>query len=193
MSQAQKMKSALNKLVIPKLLEQGFEGEYPHYKKIYDDRIELLSFQTNKWGNSFTVEVSTVFLPSSNRDSNVIGSEIPPIEELNVWNTNNRYRLDGTFDGWFYYTDVYQSTINPEFYNAVSETKAKTYVPQRYEKLVQKADDELYAKICAEVNKQMQDAYKWWDEFNKNPKRIVRRERLKERALRIKRFIRGAR
>lgn len=193
MSQAQKMKSALNKLVIPKLLEQGLEGKYPHYKKIYDDRIELLSFQTNKWGNSFTVEVSTVFLPSSNRDSNVIGSEIPPIEELNVWNTNNRYRLDGTFDGWFYYTDVYQSTINPEFYNAVSETKAKTYVPQRYEKLVQKADDELYAKICAEVNKQMQDAYKWWDEFNKNPKRIVRRERLKERGLRIKRFIRGAR
>lgn len=190
MSQSQKMRAALNKLVIAKLLKRGFVGKYPHYKKIYDDRIELLTFETNKWGNSFTVEVSTVFLPSSNRDNNIIGSEIPPIEELTVWNTSNNYRLDGMFDGWFYYTDVYEENIfSKPTYNAVSETKAKTYVPQRYEKLVQKADDETYAKICDEINKQMEDAYKWWDAFNKNPKRTVRRERLKERLLWIKKFI----
>lgn len=182
MSQSQKMRSALNNLVIPKLLDRGFEGKYPHYKKIYDDRIELLTFETNKWGNSFTIEVSTVFLPSSNRDSNVIGSEIPPVEELNVWNTSNSYRLKGMFDGWFYYTDVYEKNIfSKPTYNAVSETNAKTYEPQQYEKLVQKADDEIYVKVCEEVNKQMEEAYKWWDSFNKNPQRTVRRERLKER------------
>lgn len=190
MAQAQKMRAALKKLVIPNLLEKGFEGKYPHYKKIYDDRIELLSFDTNKYGNSFTVEVSTVFLPSSKRNNNFCDSKNKDYDNATVWDTNYRYRLKGMFDGWFYYTDVYQSTINPGFYNAVSETKAKTYVPQRYEKLVQKADDEIYAKVCAEVNKQMEDAYKWWDLFNKNPKKIIVRERFDEKIRQIKRFFR---
>ncbi len=190
MSQSQKMKSALNKLVIPKLLERGFEGKYPHYKKIYDDRIELLSFETNKWGNSFTVEISTVFLPSSKRNNNFCDSKNKDYDNATVWDTNYRFRLKGMFDGWFYYTDVYEENIfSKPTYNAVSETKAKTYVPQRHEKFVQKADDELYAKICDEVNRQMEEAYKWWDSFNKNPKRTIRHERLKERLLWIKRFI----
>lgn len=168
MSQSQKMRSALNKLVIPKLLERGFEGKYPHYKKIYDDRIELLVFDTNNWGNSFIVEISTVFLPSSKRKNNFSDSKNKDYDNATVWDTNLRYRLKGMFDGWFYYTDVYQSTTNPEFFNAVSETKAKTYVPTRYEKLVQKADDEIYVKVCEEVNKQMENAYKWWELFYKN-------------------------
>lgn len=168
MSQSQKMKSALNKLVIPNLLDRGFEGKYPHYKKIYDDRIELLTFQTNKWGNSFTVEVSTVFLPSSKRNNNFCDSKNKDYDNATVWDTNYRYRLKGMFDGWFYYSDVYEDCLFSNTYNGVSETKAKTYVPQWYEKLVQKADDEIYAKVCAEVNKQMENAYKWWDLFYKN-------------------------
>ena len=45
MSQSQKMRKALDNFVIPNLIEKGFTGEYPHYKKVYDDRIELLVFQ----------------------------------------------------------------------------------------------------------------------------------------------------
>lgn len=131
-SQSQKMRTALKKLVIPNLLEKGFVGEYPHYKKTYDDRIELLSFDTNKWGNSFTVEISTVFLPSSKRDNNFSDSKNKDYNNATVWDTNYRYRLRGMFDGWFSY------------------------------------DDEFYDKVCDEVNKQMEDAYKWWDLFYKN-------------------------
>lgn len=68
MSQSQKMQKALYEYVIPNLTAKGFIGKYPHYKKLYEDRIELLVFQTNNLGNSFTVEVSTVFLPESKRD-----------------------------------------------------------------------------------------------------------------------------
>ncbi len=126
------MRTALKKLVIPNLLEKGFVGEYPHYKKTYDDRIELLSFDTNKWGNSFTVEISTVFLPSSKRGNNFSDSKNKDYNNATVWDTNYRYRLRGMFDGWFSY------------------------------------DDEFYDKVCDEVNKQMEDAYKWWDLFYKN-------------------------
>ena len=169
MSQSQKMKNALIKYVIPTLTNKGFVGNYPHYKKIYNDRIELLVFQTNKWGNSFTVEISTVFLPSRNRDSNFSSGEFETIENATVWDTNYRYRLKGMFDGWFYYTDVYKQKIKSmTFYNAISELKAKSYIPSQNEILVQKADENIYKNICDEVNVQMQKAFKWWDAFNKN-------------------------
>ncbi len=189
MSQSQKMRATLKKLVIPSLLDRGFVGEYPHYKKIYDDRIELLSFETNKWGNSFTVEVSTLFLPSSKRDNNFSDSKNKDYDNATVWDTNYRYRLRGMFDGWFYYTDVYEENIfSKPTYNAVSETKAKTYAHQCYEKLVQKADDEVYAKVCAEVNKQMENAYKWWELFYKNKRLKIKLMELIDEKRRNKKF-----
>lgn len=54
------------------------------------------------------------------------------------------------------------------FYNAISELKAKSYIPSQNEILVQKADENIYKNICDEVNVQMQKAFKWWDAFNKN-------------------------
>ena len=171
MSQSQKMRKALDNYVIPNLIEKGFTGEYPHYKKVYDDRIELLVFQKNNWGNSFTVEISTVFLPCKKRDSNFISGEFKNIEEATAWDTNLRYRLKGMYDGWFYYTDLYREKIGRmTYYHAISEEKAKDYTPANNEKLVQKADEDIYFKICQEVNKQMEKAFKWWDAFNKNNK-----------------------
>ena len=181
MSQSQKMRNALLKYVIPNLTDNGFIGKYPHYKKEYDNRIEMLVFQTNKWGNSFTVEISTVFLPNRKRNSNTYNFNSKPTKDLTVWDTNLRYRLKGIFDGWFYYTDVYSQKMESfTFFHAVSETKAKDYIPADNEVLVQKADSDIYRKMCEEVNSQMRNAYKWWDAFNKNNRikmRILERQR----------------
>ena len=163
------MRRAIYKYVIPELAAKGFEGEYPYYKRRFDDRIELLAFLTNKWGNSFTIEVSTVFLPASKRESNFCDGDIETSKNVTVWYTNERYRLNGMYDGWFYYTDVYRHrTLIGTFYNAVSEKRAENYTPANREKLVQKADGDIYRKVCEEVNKQMTVAYKWLDAFNKN-------------------------
>lgn len=171
MSQSQKMRNALSKYVIPDLTAKGFIGKYPHYKKIYEDRIELLCFETNKWGNSFKVEISTVFLCERKRDSNFYSGDFKTIENATVWDTNLRYRLKGMYDGWFYYTDLYiQKNNSITFYNAVSEDKAKNYIPAKNEVLVQKADENIYRKVCEDVNDQMAKAFKWWDAFNKNDK-----------------------
>jgi hypothetical protein len=67
------------------------------------------------------------------------------------------------YDGWFYYSDVYcRYTHLGKIYNAVGEKAAENYKPQRFEKLVQKADDNTYIEVCNEVNRQMKAAYKWW-------------------------------
>lgn len=169
MTQLQKMRKALFENVIPNLNAKGFVGEYPHYKRVYNDRIELLAFETNKWGNSFTVEVSTVFLPERKRDSNFCDDESKSIENVTVWDTNLRFRLKGMYDGWFYYTDVYRQKIGSMiFYNAISETKAENYIPAVNEVLVQKADDDVYCKVCEVVNRQMGKALKWLNAFDKN-------------------------
>ena len=99
MTNRQIMLKALNKNVILSLLEQGFTGKYPHYKREKDDCIELISFDTNKWGGSFNIEVSAIFLNSefTNCLSDTIAED--------VWDTSHRYRLDGMPDGWFYYND----------------------------------------------------------------------------------------
>ena len=93
MSQSQKMRKALSRYVIPNLTARGFIGKYPHYKKIYDNRIELLVFDTNKWGNSFTVGISTVFLPESKRKSNCYTTSFEKLEDATVWSTIDRYCL----------------------------------------------------------------------------------------------------
>lgn len=171
MSQSQKMKKALEKNVVSRLRDRGFDGKYPHYKKEYPDRIELVSFMTNKWGNSFTVEVSAVFFDESKRDSNFCSSSFKNIHNATVWDTNIRYRLKGNFDGWFYYSDLYRQRIGINtFYNAVSEKKAVTYVPQKGEKLTQRADEGIYEKVCVEVNCQMEKAFSWLEAFYKNNK-----------------------
>ena len=42
MAQSSKMNHALKQIVIKPLLDIGFTGEFPHFRKVYDNRIELL-------------------------------------------------------------------------------------------------------------------------------------------------------
>ncbi len=181
MSQSQKMRAALHQYVISGLLERGFQGTYPDFRKVYDERIELIVFQSNKWGNSFTVEISTVYPNRDKRHSNVAGYvyEHPDFswDWITVGDTNERYRLKGRFDGWFYYTDVYRHGTRSPFarvedrwfwYEAVGEKRAATFKPTRGMVLVQKADDKIYERVCKDVNRQMKAAYKWWKRMSRH-------------------------
>ena len=163
MSQSSKMNHALKQIVIKPLLDIGFTGEFPHFRKVYDNRIELLVIEKNKWGNSFTIEISTIYPQYADNERNFANWK-DSIDDVNVWDTFQRYRLPGMYDGWFYYTDVYAKWI-PSFgkdYVAVSETKKQEFIPPKGYKQVQAADDFIYEKICYEVNKQMKKAFEWW-------------------------------
>ncbi len=60
----------------PYLQEQGFEGMYPHFRRNNGACIELVTFQTNKWGGSFRIEVSVVF-PGRKNPILFIGTNLP--------------------------------------------------------------------------------------------------------------------
>ena len=161
------MLSALKKHTFPSLKEQGFTGKYPNFRRKLDSCIELISFQTNKWGGSFTIEVSAVFPGSA--DPNYTLYEGITEDTFGVEATNRRYRLPGMYAGWFYYRDVYRkhTLFSGNIYYDVPEKDAVNFVPQKGYKLVQKFDENTAVHICAEINKQFNMAYNWIEKYKR--------------------------
>ena len=52
------MITALRTILMPVLRQRGFTGSFPHLRRIARDRIDLVSFQFDKWGGGFVVEVA---------------------------------------------------------------------------------------------------------------------------------------
>lgn len=150
------MLNALNSTVVKELKSQGFTGKYPHFKREKKNCIELISFQTNKYGGSFTVEVSAIF-PDS-KVTNLIDENIE-ISKANVFCTNERYRLKGMFDGWFYYSDVYR--MPQGFYHNVLEKEKDTFNPSDDWELLQAFDELVAEEISEEISLQLDDAFDW--------------------------------
>ena len=158
------MRKHLDVAVIAPLLSQGFTGKYPHFKREKENCIELIAFQTNKHGGSFTVEISAIFPDKESK--NFVLEEGMSIDDVNVWYTNNRCRLKGMYGGWFYYRDLYSKYIFGfgKDYIDVSENNHNFAIPKGY-KLVQRFNDEAAEQICKEINKQLVKAFKWLQKY----------------------------
>ena len=55
------MRKAIEKIVIPKLQEAGFEGRYPHFRRNRGEVIDMIAFVPLKYGNGFNVGGTVVF------------------------------------------------------------------------------------------------------------------------------------
>ncbi|WP_062349966.1 DUF4304 domain-containing protein [Bacillus kwashiorkori] len=112
------MDIALKNVVIPKLREQGFKGSFPHFRRVNENNIDLITFQFNRWGGSFVVE-----LASCPKDGTTMswGEKIPP-NKVNAQHMNDRFRLGAESleeDGiWF----DYEKAITEEDYSKVAES-----------------------------------------------------------------------
>ena len=167
MSNLNIMKQALNRAVIGPLREQGFVGAWPHFKRLHADHIELLTFQTNRYGGSFTVEMSAVFPFAANK--NYTERDGFSLDNIHVWDTNERYRLKGMYHGWFHYQDLYRKYIVflGTDYVHIGEKEADAYVPPKGYRLVQEFNSETAEKICHCVNQQLKQGFSWMDRFVK--------------------------
>lgn len=161
------MLSALKESTFPALIEQGFTGKYPNFRRKLDNCIELISFQINKYGGSFTIEITAVFPNSKNKNYDLY--EGVTEETFGVEATNERYRLPGMFNGWFYYRDVYRkrTLLFGNIYYDVPEKHSIDFTPPKGYKLVQKFDKNTAIQICWEINNQLNTAYKWLKDFEK--------------------------
>ena len=88
--------------VVPLLRERGFSGSFPHFRRIQTDRIDLLSFQFDKYGGGFVIELAKS-LPTGIQMS--WGELIPPTK-VTTQHVNVRLRLGAkgeNEDYWFRY------------------------------------------------------------------------------------------
>jgi hypothetical protein len=76
------MQRALQARVVPHLRERGFRGSFPHFRRVGTVQTDLLTFQFNKWGRSFIIELGRA---AAGRYQNAMG-EIIPSTELSAWN-----------------------------------------------------------------------------------------------------------
>lgn len=58
MSDGVHMRRALLGQVVPVLRKRGFLGEYPHFRRLGEEQVDLLTFQADKWGGGFLVEIA---------------------------------------------------------------------------------------------------------------------------------------
>jgi hypothetical protein len=96
------MAASLQRIFVPILRERGFKGSLPHFRRPRTDQIDLLTFQFNRHGGSFVIEVA-----SCARKGIVMpwGKQIPP-DKVTAWHVYiHRPRLgskNGTSNGhWF--------------------------------------------------------------------------------------------
>ena len=169
MTQSQKMNAALEQAVIAKLKADGFEGKFPHYRRVFPDRIELISFPKYKYGNAFYVQASVAFPNREKHEQNIDHLFFSGnLETLIADDCKKQYRLKSRFGECFYYTDVFiVQLFGGIMYQGVSEKNMKSFRPKRFDIHVQKYDESIYLRICDEINHKMPKIYKWWSKMAK--------------------------
>jgi hypothetical protein len=112
---------ALKEIVVPTLREQGFTGSFPHFRRSLDDRIDLLSFQFDKWGGGFLIEISKC---ATSGITTYWGEKIPTKKVRAIDNhPDRRHRIKpskgGSRDDWFRF-DQDTPFKSPGSYNQVA-------------------------------------------------------------------------
>jgi len=57
-SERDKMIKKLNEIVVPNLRQCDFRGSFPHFRRLTVDKINLLTFQFDRNGGGFVIEVA---------------------------------------------------------------------------------------------------------------------------------------
>jgi hypothetical protein len=117
------MDAALKKMVVPVLRKKGFRGSLPHFRRASSGGIDLLTFQFDKWGGGFVVEISKCPLDGFTMRW---GERIPPNKvTAHHLHPDQRKRIqprDGSgtdswfrFDGWLPSATIRASRAAQEF------------------------------------------------------------------------------
>jgi hypothetical protein len=102
MNEREQMIRELKNSVIPVLKKNGFKGSFPHFRRINEDKVNLITFQFDKWGGGFCIEI-TNGNPDGFKD--VFGNFIEP-KKMTAHDIVKRVRLgskDDNSDYWFRY------------------------------------------------------------------------------------------
>ena len=99
------MVKAIKSTVIPYLRAHGFKGSFPHFRRYNEENIDLITFQFNRYGGSFVVELAICQKAGVTMS---FGEEVPPTK-VTAHDVNDRYRLKedkDEYETWFDYENA---------------------------------------------------------------------------------------
>ena len=118
-----RMIDSLKEIVIPELRNMNFKGSFPHFRKIENRKTNLLTFQFDRSGGGFIIELANW----NESEFKTSWDKIIPINKLTAHDLNNRQRIypntlieeNGT-DSWFRY-DQKKALIFDDKYDKLSK------------------------------------------------------------------------
>jgi len=135
-SDKSEMVKCLSEIVVPALRSLGFKGSFPHFRRQQDDRINLLTFQFDRSGGGFFIEIANC---QANGIITSWGLEIKP-NKVTAHDVNKRKRIQSNMNT--------ESSLNEDWF--------------RYDKDYLFGLGNVYKKICKEVLQRIPIAEDYW-------------------------------
>jgi hypothetical protein len=96
-----KPKEILKREATPLMRKLGYRGSFPHFQRLLPERVELVTFQVDRYGEpQFVVEITA----APRGDFTTSWGKVIPEKNLQAWDLNNRLRLGSSSsdaDHWF--------------------------------------------------------------------------------------------
>ena len=118
------MNAQLKADVVPHLRSLGFRGSLPHFRRITDTGVDLLTFQFRLGGGSFVVEAAH---KPPYKVTTEWGNHVPP-EKLTAHDVNKRRRIGkktlGLDDPWFDFSSHSYCDVARQVIASLSEAES---------------------------------------------------------------------
>jgi hypothetical protein len=108
----ERIDKAIMEITIPFLREKGFKGSLPHFRRVQDDRINLLTFQHSLYDEKFVVEIANC--PTKGIKT-TLGEEIKP-NKCTAHDIGRRLRLGSEKHKTDYWFDYGKSALSSDIY-----------------------------------------------------------------------------
>jgi hypothetical protein len=135
-SSRKEMVKHLTEIVIPVLRKKGFKGSFPHFRRITSDRINLLTFQFDRHGGGFVIEITNC---QPNGFTTSWGTKIEP-NKLTAHDLFNRKRIQANMDT--------PNSLTDDWF--------------RYDKQHLLGFGNIYKKVCKDVLSKLDRAEDYW-------------------------------
>lgn len=136
-SSRKEMIEKILEMVVPVLRQKGFKGSFPHFRRLAADRINLLTFQFDRSGGGFVIEIANC-QPDGFTTS--WGKRIEP-NKLTAHDLFKRKRIQSNMD-----TD---SSLTEDWF--------------RYDRKYLFGLGDIYKKVCKDVLSKLSFADEYWE------------------------------
>lgn len=129
------MIKSLNLIVVPVLRDLGFTGSFPHFRRNIDDRLNFITFQFDRSGGGFVIEIA---------NCPVNGVNIPFIKDikpnkLTAHHLNKRKRIQSNMvttssltEDWFRYDREYLFGFRSIYKKVSKDVLSKLTIAEDY-------------------------------------------------------------